>query len=266
MNRTNPSMPTQKIALFAALIALAVLACRNTPGPAPAPAAPPPASAAPADSLPPADLNYLMGKYDPAAHGDFVKIGKPYTDKPGMMLRKEAFEAFQKMWKAAQQDGITLKIISSTRTFAQQKAIWDGKWTRFAAETPDPEKRALRILEYSAMPGVSRHHWGTDVDLNDLNNTAFEGNGAHKKVHEWLSNHADEYGFCQPYTPLSDPHRSGYHEEKWHWSYIPIAKPLLDQYLRLVSDDMITGFTGSETASKIHVVEFYAAGINASCK
>lgn len=250
---------------WAALGVLALLACQNAPGPAPV-ATQTPVATPPLDTFPAMGTDYLMGKFDPATRTDFVKIGKPYTDKTGMMLRKEAFEAFEKMWTAARNDGITLKIISSTRTFSQQKAIWEGKWSRFAQETPDPEKRALRILEYSAMPGVSRHHWGTDIDLNDLNNPSFENNGAHKSAYDWLAKHAHEYGFCQPYTPLSDPHRTGYHEEKWHWSYTPLSRPLLDQYLKNINDSMISGFIGAETANGIRVVENYAAGINTECR
>ncbi|HNE29022.1 MAG TPA: M15 family metallopeptidase [Saprospiraceae bacterium] len=249
---------------FLFLATLAVLACQNAPGPAAAQA--PIVPAAGRDTVPPVDLDYLTGKFDPAARPDFVRVGRPYTDKAGMMLREEAFAAFERMWKAAQKEGITLKIISSTRTFEQQKGIWEGKWTRFAAETPDPEKRALRILEYSAMPGVSRHHWGTDIDLNDLNNPSFEGKGAHKKVYDWLAEHAHEYGFCQPYTPLTDPHRAGYHEEKWHWSYMRLSQPFLQQYLNLVNDTMISGFSGAELAPGLHIVETYAAGINTACR
>ncbi len=69
----------------------------------------------------PIDNNYLLGKFDPATRTDFVVMGKPYADRSGMMLRKEAAEAFKKMWEAARKEKISLKIISSTRTFAQQK-------------------------------------------------------------------------------------------------------------------------------------------------
>jgi len=225
-------------------------------------------SAAIRDSLPNpiVDEPYLLGKFDPATHPDFVIVGKPYTDKPGMMLRKESFAAFQKMYEAAKKEGVTLKIISSTRTFTQQKQIWNGKWTRFAKEAPDPVERALKILEYSAMPGASRHHWGTDIDLNDLNNPSFEKKGKHATAYEWLRAHAREYGYCQPYTAKDAQRPEGYNEERWHWSYTPLSKPMLAQYLKLISDQQFDGFEGSETALKIKVVEKYAAGINQDCK
>lgn len=217
------------------------------------------------DSLPPAltvSKDYLLGKFDPATHPDFVVVVKPYSDKPGMMLRKEAFEAFQHMWEDARKDGITLRIISSTRTFEQQKNIWEGKWTRFAGEAPAPLDRARKILEYSSMPGSSRHHWGTDIDLNDLNNPSFEAGGAYEKVYTWLVAHAHEYGFCQPYTP---GRTHGYREEKWHWSYTPLSKPFLQQYQRTITNADIQGFQGAQLASEVGAVEHYVLGIGEAC-
>ena len=208
-------------------------------------------------------VDYLLGKFDPVTHPDFVKVGKPYADRAGMMLRKESFEAFKKMWTAAQKENISLKIISSTRNFGQQKNIWEAKWERFAKDAPKPKDRALKILEFSSMPGSSRHHWGTDIDLNDLNNAAFETGGKYQKVYAWLSEHAHEYGFCQPYT-AGRP--NGYHEEKWHWSYTPLSKPFLEEYRKNITESDIKGFKGSELAAEIGIVQHYVAGINQDCK
>lgn len=208
------------------------------------------------------ESDYLMGKFSPQARPDFVQVKQPYTTKSGMLLRKEAFAAFEKMWAAAKAEGINLYIISATRTFSQQKAIWEGKWTRYAGRYPDPKERALKILEYSSMPGSSRHHWGTDVDLNDLNNEAFEKGGKHEKVYTWLLAHAHEYGYCQPYT-AGRPH--GYYEEKWHWSYAPLSRPLLSTYAKTVNDAVYSGFQGAETAAQIQIVKHYVLGVNTAC-
>lgn len=209
------------------------------------------------------DLDFLMGKFDPTKHSDFATVNAPYTDKPGMMLQKEAAVAFEKMWQKAKSEGLTLKIISATRTFAQQKKIWETKWARFATEAPEAEARAKKIMEYSAMPGASRHHWGTDIDLNDLNNSAFETGGKHEKVYAWLQKHAHEFGFCQPYT-AGRPF--GYKEEKWHWTYTPISQKFWAQCQSDFKDQMISGFTGSETAVRIGILQHYINGINANCQ
>ncbi len=130
---------------------------------------------------------------------------------------------------------------------------------------PDPKTRALKILEYSSMPGTSRHHWGTDIDINDLDNYTFEhGNG--KKVYDWLVANAADFGFCQPYSPKDEKRPHGYNEEKWHWSYIPVARQLTDMAEARLKDEMISGFKGEETAVKIGVVKKYVLGINEECR
>ncbi|MFK7810169.1 MAG: M15 family metallopeptidase, partial [Saprospiraceae bacterium] len=181
---------------------------------------------------------YLMGKFDPAKHPDFALLSKEHASGDGMYLRKATYEQFKKMAAAAKKDGVTFIIKSATRNFARQKVIWEGKWngTRLLEGGlnakklfPDPNKRAFKILEYSSMPGTSRHHWGTDFDVNNFTNAYFE-KGKGLKEYEWLVAHAQEYGFCQPYTPKGKERPDGYNEEKWHWSYLPIAVPLIEQY------------------------------------
>lgn len=212
------------------------------------------------------DKTTLMGKFTPADHPDFVLVGSPYSAKAGMYLHKETFDAFKKMYDAAKKDGVVLNIISSTRNFDQQKKIWEDKWSRFAKEAPDETKRALKILEYSSMPGTSRHHWGTDIDLNDLNNPSFEGSGKYRKVYEWLEKNAATYGFGQPYTPKGDARPNGYNEEKWHWSYLPIAKKYRAAYLQSIQNEDIGGFKGSGTAVSLNVVKNYVGGVSAACQ
>ncbi len=228
------------------------------------------------DTKPAFSLEYLMGKFDPAQHPDFVAVDKKYADVEGYFLRKETYESFIKMHDAALADGVTLTIISATRNFLRQKSIWEAKWsgerkiengTNAAKKYPDPKTRALKILEYSSMPGSSRHHWGTDIDLNDLDNFTFE-QGAGKKVYDWMVKHAAEYGFCQPYSKKSSDEggrTTGYNEEKWHWSYMPIAQKLTDLAARSLTDDMIGGFKGAETAVEIGIVEKYVLGVNQEC-
>lgn len=219
-------------------------------------------------------IDYLIGKFDPAKHPDFVEIAPEHASRAGMYLRRDAYEAFKKMYAAARQDGIRLTIISATRNFDYQKGIWEAKWTgarliedgeNLAQTTPDPVERALKILRYSAMPGSSRHHWGTDMDLNNLNNPFFD-NGEGKKIYDWLRAHAASFGFCQPYSPKGPGRPDGYNEERWHWSYLPVARPLTDLARTQLKDELITGFKGSETASRIGVVEKYVLGVNEECR
>ena len=231
------------------------------------------------DSLPGSDriefsLEYLMGQFDPANHPDFVAVDTKYSDGDPYFLRKETYESIKNMWAAARADGVELKIISATRNFYRQKSIWEAKWTgarkiengaNAAQKYPEPKTRALKILEYSSMPGTSRHHWGTDIDINDLDNFTFE-NGKGKEVYDWMVANAASFGFCQPYSQKGEQRPDGYNEEKWHWSYMPIARQLTDLAAARLKDEMIGGFQGAETAQEIEVVKKYVLGINQACK
>jgi len=223
-----------------------------------------PASAVPTDPAQEPALNFLLGKFDPAKHPDFVAIAPPYANRAGLFLQREAYAAFKKMANAARQEGVTLTIISATRTFNHQKNIWEKKWINLLTQVKEPKDRALKILEYSAMPGASRHHWGTDIDLNDLNNASFEAGGPHARMYAWMQKNAATYGFCQPYTAKNDQRPTGYNEEKWHWSYQPIAGRLLKQYESQVTENMISGFHGAENARAIGIVQNYVLGV--ACK
>jgi LAS superfamily LD-carboxypeptidase LdcB len=217
--------------------------------------------------------DYLMGHFDPATHDDFTLVAAQYADREGLYLRKDTYEAFLKMYKAAQADGIKMVIRSATRNFNYQKGIWEAKWNgqrtlsngkNAAKAYPNPETRALKILEYSSMPGTSRHHWGTDLDLNAFNNAYFE-KGAGLKLYNWMLEHAATYGFCQPYTPKGAERPYGYNEEKWHWSYLPVSRPLTALAKEALKDEMIKGFDGAEAATGIGVVKKYVLGINNDC-
>jgi zinc D-Ala-D-Ala carboxypeptidase len=219
------------------------------------------------------DSNYLTGKFDPAKHPDFTTIAPKHTTLTKAYLRKDAYDAFKSMYAAAEKEGIQLTIISATRNFAAQKKIWEDKWTgkrkmsdgsNLAKMTSDPNQRALQILAYSSMPSTSRHHWGTDMDFINLNNEYFEkGKGA--TAYQWLLKNAANYGFCQPYTPKDAARPNGYHEEKWHWSYLPIAQKLTEMYPKKVPYHQINGFIGHETAVSIDVIKNYVQGINRTC-
>ncbi len=217
--------------------------------------------------------DYLMGKFRPSKDKRFTKIGGNY-------LRKETFEAFQQMRNEAAKIGIKLFIVSATRTFTEQKRLWENKWmartpvnTDTGEYLPKPfsrqdfltkEQRALRILEFTAMPSASRHHWGTDLDFNAVNPsywTTFRG----QKEYNWLVENAPKFGFCQVYSAKRP---TGYKEEKWHWSYLPIAQNLTNEYVRMItnSDISTSNFIGSKTAITTDFIENYVLGINPNCK
>ena len=186
-------------------------------------------------------------------------------------MRTEALEKFIEMQKAAKKDNIDLKILSATRPFNIQKAIWERKWLgqqnvngALLPESVKGKERALRILEWSSLPGTSRHHWGTDIDINDVD-TPYWSKPKGIEIHNWLQKNANIYGFCQVYSPKGTDRPDGYNEEKWHWSYIPIARELVKVYREQIKNKDINGFLGSENAEEIKAIEKYVLGINPDC-
>lgn len=202
-------------------------------------------------------IEFLLGKTNERPTS-FVEVSSAWSDRK-IYMDSVAYNSFQKMAKAARVDGIDLVIISGYRSFNYQKGIWDRKWE--SNNGLSDSLKVLKILEFSSMPGISRHHWGTDIDLNSLENYYFE-NGHGVKVYNWLVNNAEAYGFFQPYTNKKGG-RSGFEEEKWHWSYFPLA----DNYLRCYSidtkvKDHIVGFKGSEYYLKLNILEAFVKGVS----
>jgi LAS superfamily LD-carboxypeptidase LdcB len=161
---------------------------------------------------------------------------------PPCALHAQAVAAFLSMRRAARADGFDLLPISGFRDFSRQLAIWNGK---FSGERPmldaagglidvrdlSAEERIDAILLWSALPGASRHHWGTDVDLIDghatppgytpqLTPEEFSPGGPYAALADWLEAHAARFGFFRPYHGVL----SGVRPEPWHFSFAPIAE------------------------------------------
>lgn len=170
----------------------------------------------------------LMGKEDIKLYGE------------GINLRKEAHDAFVKMKKAAYSDGIDLKIVSSYRNFYRQEAIFERKYLRYTEEDGmEPMSAIEKIIEYSTIPGTSRHHWGTDADIIDgyrktngdvLVPEKFESGGPFEDFKLWMDENSETYGYHLVYT--DDPKRRGFKYEPWHYSYAPISIPMLEAFRR----------------------------------
>ena len=216
--------------------------------------------------------NYLLGKFNPLQRKDFVAIPLKYTmHQNKIYLQKETYKAFLKMRTMAKKEGISLKIASATRNFIYQKDLWNKKWTgktlvdtkNLKQTIPDELARFKKILEYSAVPGTSRHHWGTDIDINNAVPEYFDSEKG-KKEYNWLIKNAPTFGFCQTYNER-EKRVNGYNEEKWHWSYLPIAKELTQDYKNNITKNDINNFNGDQYIEKIDLINDYVLNINPEC-
>lgn len=206
---------------------------------------------------------YLTGHFYPAQKEDFALVPEKYSVAGyPMYLRKEPLGAFLEMAKAANLDKIDLKIVSATRNFNYQKGIWEKKWVGTSAV--DGLNKFKKILEYSAVPGTSRHHWGTEIDINGVNPAYFDTEEGHA-IYLWLAENAMRFGFCQTYNLKGAERPTGYNEEKWHWSYLPLARTFTQEYKNLVKDEDIKGFDGDNHVPELDLVNNYVLSINPAC-
>lgn len=189
--------------------------------------------------------------------------------QPRCAVHYEMAASLLAMRDAAAGEGIDLQLRSSFRDFETQLLIWNRKW---AGERPlyDRQGHLLdrarladdeaieAILCWSAIPGGSRHHWGSDIDVVDaaaipagysveLLPREYAADGIFAKLTAWLDANMQRFGFFRPYRL----DRGGVSPEPWHLSYAPVALPALESLslstLRQVID-------GSAIAGKPHVL------------
>ncbi|SDE04989.1 D-alanyl-D-alanine carboxypeptidase [Pricia antarctica] len=170
----------------------------------------------------------LMGKADIELYGE------------GYQLKKEAHDAFVTMKKAAYSDGIDLKPVSSYRSFEHQRSIFERKYQRYTDDDGMKPIAAIdKIIEYSTIPGTSRHHWGTDIDIVDgyrkvegdvLVPSKFAEGKPYADFKKWMDENSKTYDFHLVYTDT--PGRRGFKYEPWHYSYAPISIPMLAEFRR----------------------------------
>jgi LAS superfamily LD-carboxypeptidase LdcB len=157
------------------------------------------------------------------------------------LLHHQVVAPFLNLRRAALDEGIDLQAASSFRDFSRQLTIWNGKFSgerpmfdasgsKLDAEALTPRARIDAILLWSALPGASRHHWGTDLDLVDrkasqadqikLTREEFAPGGPFARLNLWLTANAPRFGFFRPFQGM----RSGVQPEPWHFSFAPIAE------------------------------------------
>lgn len=181
-------------------------------------------------------------------------------EEPRCTLHTAVVRPFLAMREAAALAGFDLVPVSSFRDFGRQRAIWNAK---FRGDRPaldrsgrpvdmrslDAGRRVETILLWSALPGASRHHWGSDIDVADgrpiaggyeprLEVSEYRRGGPFAALSAWLGDNMRRYGFFRPYLRRS----RGVQPEPWHLSYAPVAKPALaGMTTRLLAEAIIGG-------------------------
>ena len=163
------------------------------------------------------------------------------VDSPRFAAQPAVVSAFRELRAAGEREGFDIEPFSSFRDYKTQLRIWNNK---FSGQRPLYSRDGVardfskltelqivrHILDWSALPGASRHQWGTDIDVVDR--AAIAGDyepqllpqesapgGVFHPLHNWLDENIADYGFFRPYKR----YQGGMFEEPWHLSYAPAS-------------------------------------------
>lgn len=172
---------------------------------------------------------------------DFVKVDSYIVDK--LIL-----EDYNKLKESLAKFGFALRIESAYRPFERQLSIWNrkasGELKLLSAEglpmerPTDEEELMYAILTWSALPGASRHHLGTDLDVVDGNAcpagyevelTPAECDGMFRPFHEKLTElmgAGESFGFQRVFVPG----RGRIQPEMWHIAHLPTSRKYLESF------------------------------------
>jgi LAS superfamily LD-carboxypeptidase LdcB len=156
-------------------------------------------------------------------------------------LHRDVVTPFRTLCDAARADGIQLAGASGFRSFERQVQIWNAKLhgqrqvfdrDGVLLDTSGFGEAQLveAVLAWTALPGASRHHWGSDIDVYDaavtppgprmrLTPSEWEKGRAYGHVAVWLDKNMGRFGFYRPY----DRDRGGVCAEPWHISHIKVS-------------------------------------------
>jgi LAS superfamily LD-carboxypeptidase LdcB len=193
-----------------------------------------------------------MGANWQALTGQSMDMLETVYEGRSLMLHSEVMPYWRELEECAATAGFSLQIASAWRGFDRQRLIWNGKATGERQVLDDcgipldinllsHDQLLFAMLRWSAIPGCSRHHWGTDLDVFDsaampagyelqLVTSECEGNGVFAGLHGWLDRVLSHEGsvFCRPYSQDC----GGIAPERWHISCRPVARcfdELLDE-------------------------------------
>lgn len=199
----------------------------------------------------------------------------------GQRLQGPVAEAFTRLRADARAAGFELAVASGFRSYGRQLAIWNGKASGQRGVHDDAGREVElaglsageqlhAILRYSAIPGTSRHHWGTDLDVFDaaampqgyqleLSPAEVAPGGLFDPLHCWLDQRmaaGESHGFFRPYNH----DRGGIAPERWHLSYAPLALGCQD---KLTPQLLLSCWDGSEEGEPVALFDLIRANLPA---
>lgn len=169
-----------------------------------------------------------------------------------IFIHKDVLSPLLELQKIASKNGFEICVASGYRNFERQLKIWNEKASGKRPTFNDrdekidllsfsEEEQLMALLRFSAIPGTSRHHWGTDLDIFDASAlpspdykvelSLYESSdqGPFGELHKFLDELIQEeraLGFLRPY----EIDKGAVSPERWHLSYAPLASQYRSQF------------------------------------
>ncbi len=152
-----------------------------------------------------------------------------YVCGSGERLDRKVAEHYEKMYNAAQKDGINLTPCSGYRSYELQERNYNNKVSFYESQGYSNKDAKVKAATIIMPPGSSEHNLGYAMDIVCVDEW-FEDTAEFK----WLTENAADYGFIMRY-PKDKQDITKVIYEPWHWRYVGVelAKELKDSGLVL---------------------------------
>lgn len=153
---------------------------------------------------------YLNSDYIPSDLDSVMNYDIEFTNAD-IMVKREALEKYEEMYKAARIDNIDFALFSGFRSYKRQEHLYYNVY---------------KDDSISAKPGHSEHQTGYALDIslrdvgliNELENT---------KTYTWLIENCVKYGFILRF-PKDKVEVTTYKFEPWHFRYVGETASLIE--------------------------------------
>jgi LAS superfamily LD-carboxypeptidase LdcB len=157
-----------------------------------------------------------------------------------------AAAALELLYQKGLAAGHVIAVASGYRSYQQQLKIWqekvegrrpvlDNDENPLAIKDLSSTELLFAILRWSAIPGFSRHHWGSDFDIYDYSTLPTEDyqvqltvaesddQGIFGRLHLWLDQIITQDCSQDFFRPFAND-RGGVAPERWHISHAATAR------------------------------------------
>ena len=170
------------------------------------------------------DENFVPPSLVPLT-AESARAGAYVINRNDLSLRADVEKALSHMAHAARDQGITLVVSSTYRSYAYQKRVYERNVAQMGKEAADRE---------SARPGASQHQLGTVIDFGSITDEY-----AKTSAGKWLTANAGKYGWSLSF-PDGYEFITGYRWECWHYRYVgPLAVRFQQKWFNDVQQYMI---------------------------